>query len=187
MDVGQLLKESWDLFIADIVNLILFCLVGALLCITVIMIPVSIAGMVIGILGYVKDGRKPEFSDLWSHWDKFLPVLLMMIVMGILVMIGFMLLIVPGIFLMTVWMYALFFLVDNNMGFWEAMESSRKAVMEKGFGINFVILLLGTVINSIGSAVGGVGSILTAPFVLVFLACAYMEVAGAGTKMAGVE
>jgi len=82
----------------------------------------------------VRDGRKPEFSDLWTHWDKFIPIVLLMIVMGILVSIGYALLIIPGVYLTVIWSYSLFYLVDQDKGYWEAMRASHEAVTQSGFG-----------------------------------------------------
>lgn len=177
MDIAQLLKESWEKFIAEIVLLILFVLVGGLLCFTIILIPVVMTGMTRAFIGYVRDGRKPEYSDLWSHWDTFIQILLQFIVMGILLSIGFALFIIPGIFLMTIWMYAMFYLVDRNMGFWESMEASRNVVMESGIGMSFVLILIVSLINSVGGLVA-VGVLFTAPFTMVVLALAYIENSG---------
>jgi len=178
MDIEKLLKDSWEKYIPEIVSLILFVFVGSILCITIILIPLVIAGMTEGFLRYAREGRKPELSDLWSRWDKFIAFLLLMIVAGALIMIGFMFLVIPGLLLCTLWMYSAFYIIDRDMGFWEAMETSRKTVMEAGLGENFVIFLIMGVLNSLGSALGGIGAILTAPYGLLLMANAYVSVSG---------
>jgi len=174
MDFEKLLKDSWDKYIPEIVNLILFAFVGMLLCMTVILIPVAMAGMAIGFLGYVRDGRKPEFSELWSHWDKYISVLLLMIIAGFIVAVGYMLFIIPGMLLSTIWLYSLYFVVDKDMGFWGAMKASQDAVKATGLGNNFVVFLLIAGINSLGSAAAGFGAILTFPFTMLLLTNAYL-------------
>jgi uncharacterized membrane protein len=175
MDFEKLLKDSWEKYLPQFVNLILFTFVGTVLCVTVILIPVVMPGMAIGFLGYVRDGRKPEFSDLWTHWDKYIPVLFLMIVAGFLTMIGFMLFIIPGMLLSTIWLYSLYFIVDKDMGFWAAMKASQEAVKATGMGNNFVVFLLIGGINSLGSAAAFFGVVLTLPFTMLILTHAYLE------------
>ncbi len=178
MDIERLLRDSWEKYLKEIIQLVLFTLVGGFLCIFIITIPAVMKGFVVGFLGYVRDGRKPEFSDLWSHWDKFIPIVLLLIVMGILTAIGFALLIVPGVYLTVVWFYALFYLVDKDMGYWKAMGASRDAVMQSGFINHLVIVLIAWVLNALGSAAAGIGALFTAPFALILISHAYIEISG---------
>ena len=66
MDFGGLLKSSWEKFIKEIVTLILFAVVGALLSLTIILIPTVSGGWARGLVGYVRNGKKPELNELWN-------------------------------------------------------------------------------------------------------------------------
>ncbi len=178
MDFGKLLKTCWEPFLKEIVNLILFGLVGMVLCLTIVLIPTVAGGWTRGFLGYVREGKRPDFNLLWN-FDGYLQILLLMIVEGILISLGFMLLVIPGVILSVWWLYALFFLVDRNLGFWEAMSASRDAVSRTGFFNHFVVFLIVCVLNALGSALSGLGTLVTLPFTLVLLSQVYSDVSGA--------
>lgn len=177
MDFGDLLKQSWDLFIKEIVTLVIFTLVGVVLSMTIVLIPTVAAGLVRGYVGYVRDGRVPEYSELWN-FEGYVDVLIWIIVLSVLLSIGYTLLIIPGIILTVWWMYSGYYLVDRNMGFWEAMTASKEAVGQAGFIQHFIVLLIVTVLNSVGSAVAGLGTILTAPFTLLLMTLVYLQISG---------
>ncbi len=173
MDFEKLFKAAWGQFVKGIVRLILFNLVGCLLCLTVILIPTVTSGLIRGMLRYLRDGTEPEFDQLWK-FDGYLQILLLLVVGGIAISIGLVLLIVPGVVLMVWWLYALFFIVDRKMTFSQAMGASKRAVTAGGFGNHFVLLLLMAVLNSLGGGAGGLGTLLTAPFGLLLLTNVYL-------------
>jgi hypothetical protein len=178
MDFGVLLKTTWDRFIGEIVRLVLFTLVGAVLCITIVLIPTVSAGWLRGILGYVREDRIPEFEELWN-FDDYLQTLLLLVVGGVLVSIGYMLLIIPGVILNVWWFYSLFFVVDKQMRFDDAMRASKNAVSGTGFFNHFVVVLIIAVLGTLGGAFSGLGMLLTTPFSLILMTLAYVEIAGA--------
>ena len=114
MDFESLFKTTLSQFVKRIVRLILFTLVGCLLCCTIVLIPTVMGGLTRGTLRYVREGVEPEFAELWS-FDDFLQTLLLMLLGGIAIAVGLLLLIIPGLVLMVWWMYALFFVVDRKM------------------------------------------------------------------------
>jgi hypothetical protein len=73
-------------------------------------------------------------------------------------------------------MYALFFVVDRRMSFWQAMSASKDAVGRTGLFNHFVVLLIAMVLNGLGSVVSGLGTLVTGPFVVIMLALAYLEI-----------
>ena len=179
MDFAALLKESWERFFAEIVQLVVFTLVGVLLCLTIVLIPCVIAGWSRGILDYLRDGAPPAFEELWC-FDDYLQVVLLLVVGGILIAIGYALLIVPGVVLSVWWLYSLFFLVDQRIGFFDALSASKDAVSESGFFEHLVVLLLATVLSGLGTSLSGVGTLFTTPFSILLLALVYLDLPGAG-------
>jgi hypothetical protein len=173
MDFNGLFKATFDKFVKGIVKLILFALVGCLLCFTIVLIPTVARGLTRGMLRYARDGIEPEFDELW-RFDDYLQALLLMVLGGLAVVIGLALLIVPGVVLMVWWMYALFFLVDRQMTFSQAMGASKQLVAKSGFWNHFVVLLVMAVLNSLGSGLAGLGALITAPFGLLLMTNAYL-------------
>lgn len=174
MDFGALLSESWEKFIAEIVQLVLFALVGTLLCFTIILIPTVAGGWFRGILGYVRTGHPPDFEELWN-FDDYIAILILLLLGGIGVTIGYMLLFIPGVILSVLWLYALFFLLDRDLGVVEAFGASKDAVLASGFINHLVVLLIVSVLGALGGSLSGLGTIFTTPFGIVFMALCYEE------------
>jgi len=49
----------------------------------------------------------------------------------------------PGIYLAVAYMMAVALMIDRDMGVWEAMETSRKAITRHWFKVFFLYLFLG--------------------------------------------
>ena len=177
MDFAGLLKEAWDKFVAEIVALVVFTLVGTLLCFTIVLIPTVVGGWVRGILAYVRGGEPPAFEELWSFED-FLPTTLLLVLAGIGITLGYMLLFVPGVILSVWWMYALWFLLDRDLGVIEALGASKNAVGQTGFMNHLVVLLIVSVLGIAGGSLSGLGALVTTPFSLIFLALVYRDLPG---------
>ena len=182
MDFENLFKATFNRFVKGIVRLILFSLVGCLLCLTVVLIPTVMGGLVRGTLRYVREGVEPEFDELWC-FDDYAQILLLIVLGGIAIAIGLMLLIIPGLVLMVWWMYALFFIVDRKLTFSQAMTASKQLVTGSGFWNHFVVLLVMTVLNSLGSGLGGLGTLITVPFGLLLMTNAYLLSTGENTAV----
>ncbi len=173
MDFENLLKTTFNQFVKRIARLILFNLVGCLLCFTIVLIPTVMGGLTRGLLRYVRDSVEPEFDELWK-FDGYLQILLLLVVGGIAISIGLVLLIVPGVVLMVWWMYALFFVVDRKLTFGQAMGASKQLVTDSGFWNHFVVLLIVTVLGSLGGGLAGLGTLIAAPFGLLLVTNAYL-------------
>ena len=101
-------------------------------------------------------GRPPSFNMMFEGFDQFLPALLLVLVSGVLVALGFVALIVPGIILSIMWIFSLPLLAEREMDFWAAMTES--AEITRGyrwelFGLmlaNILILILGLLACCVG-------------------------------------
>ena len=125
------------------------------------------------VVAMIREGKKPALEELWS-FDQYWSVLLFLILGGLLISIGYMLLFIPGVILNVLFMYTVFFIVDQRMGFGQAMTASKDLVLGIGFFQHLVVWLVVSVIHSLGAAVGA-GVLLTMPFTLVFMAVIYLE------------
>ncbi len=182
MDYAGMLKESWEKLLAEMVHLVLFALVGWLLCFTLILIPTVFAGWVRGILAYVREGRPPDFDELWN-FDDYLPTALMILLGGLALLVGYTLFFIPGLILSVWWLYAMYFLLDRDMGVVEAFGASKDLVSSDGFGVHLVVYLVLLLLSALGGALYGIGGFFTTPFGMIFLSLAYLD----GTATGRVE
>jgi hypothetical protein len=101
----------------------------------------------------------------------------LLIIQGLLLALGFMLLIIPGLYLAVSWILAPAFLLDRRMGIWESLEASRKVIGTcwfRTFGLMlvFIPLSLGVVLTL------GIGAIWFAPFASIAVGMLYHRLAG---------
>ncbi len=73
-------------------------------------------------------GLPTEVGELFQHYGKTITLFLTVLLMYLLAAIGFMLLILPGIYLLVAYAFANDLVIEKNLGPWEALEASRKAV-----------------------------------------------------------
>ena len=91
------------------------------------------------VLGTI-DGRKPDVGMMFQGFDRFGDAFLANLVSTILIVLGFICLIVPGIILAIMWIFAFPVLGETPLGFWEAMRESSR--LTEGYRWRLFLLLL---------------------------------------------
>lgn len=125
----------------------------------------------------IVDGKKPDFKDFYSHYPLFLPFFLTSLIFGILVIVGFILLIVPGIYLAVKYQFVSFVVVDKKLSYWTAIKKAGELTEGKWMQIFlFDLALVG--LNLLGLLALGVGLILTIPTSFFAAAYLYRHLAG---------
>ncbi|UCD66698.1 MAG: hypothetical protein JSW69_03495 [Deltaproteobacteria bacterium] len=104
-----------------------------------------LGGYFLLIIYFLRDNKKPSFNDIFSGLQQFRNLFPFFLVL-LLIFIGFMFLILPGLLFATWWLYVLPLMVDRKISFSEAMRLSMNKVNETGFLMHFVFLLLISVI-----------------------------------------
>ena len=121
--------------------------------------------------------RPKNFSDFFNGFKKFLPIFLTSLVSTILIALGFIALIIPGIYLAVSYMFAQLFVIDKNMNFWSAMETSRKLITKRWFSFLGLGILMTLLVLS-GFLLLGIGALVTIPLSTCVLAAAYEDIVG---------
>ena len=104
-----------------------------------------LGGYFLLIIYFLRDNKKPSFNDIFSGLQQFGNLFPFVLVI-LLIFIGFMLLVLPGLLFATWWLYVLPLMVDRKISFSEAMRLSMNKVNETGFLMHFVFMLLISVI-----------------------------------------
>jgi uncharacterized membrane protein len=122
--------------------------------VTLILFPLSVG---LGLLGIRRAaGKETPVSTLWEPYRQAIPLIVMFLLMAVLVVAGFFLLVLPGIYLSIAYSFAPYLITEKNMGVWEAMETSRKAITQywwRYFGLMLIAALL-IIVGSIPLLVG---------------------------------
>jgi len=152
--IAPLLSRTWELFKADFLKylgvsllIIIPSLIGALQPfweLFLVFVPLP-EGLMITFALQRARGIEPRFDDV----DRVVSVLGSLVlanVVGILLTaIGFVLLIVPGIYLGTAFILAAPLVLDRGLRFSEALATSRKVVTERWFVVFVVLVVVGVV------------------------------------------
>ena len=140
-------------------------------------------GIGLGLLGIRRAaGKDTPLSTLWEPYSQFIPLIVMLVLMGLLIVGGFFLLVLPGIYLAVAYSFAPYLIVEKNMGVWEALETSRKAITTfwwRYFGLLVIVALL--------FIVGAIPLLIGLIWVLPIIAIAIGEVFVATFETASAE
>lgn len=121
--------------------------------------------------------RPTTFSDFFGGFSRAMPILLLYFVSSIFIVLGFILLIIPGIYLAVSYILSIPLLLDKSVDFWSAMENSRKLVGKRWFAFFGFLLLLG-LLNIVGAVPLGLGLLVTIPFSICSIVAAYEDIVG---------
>lgn len=165
MDIEVLLKDSWDIFKNNIVAYIIGTLVAILGSFFIVTIAPLFYGLAYMAMRGVK-GEKVEINDVFEGFNHFVQSWIFMIVSVVLIFIGVMLLVVPGIILLILLIYALPLLVIRDYGAIDAIKESIN-IAKANFTETIFIFLVAMVISLIGGSIR-IGAILTTPFIMIF-------------------
>jgi uncharacterized membrane protein len=164
---GVLLGVAVILFAVQfLVNLALSAAAGILIALLFWVLSTLYQGMVVELVQDLQDGKRDHsVGDLLQSVG---PVLLPLLAVGVLfaigVGIGFILLIVPGLYLMTIWCVVAPVTVLEHPGVFAAFGRSRELVRGYGWavfgvilGIFFAVVLVSIIASLVASGLGSVG------------------------------
>ena len=184
--IGKYVKEAWEIFmkapevfvVSSLVYFVLaiafgrFPIIGNLL--NILLSAFYIPAMYLAA-DYTRREGKGSF-DMMKNALNFAPqAVVESIVSTIFISIGFLLLILPGIYLAVVYIFSKQFIVFKGKNFWEAMEASRKLVNKNWFGV-FGLIIVAAIIGFFGFILLGIGILITLPFAILILFCAFADI-----------
>ncbi|MBD1910102.1 MULTISPECIES: hypothetical protein [unclassified Leptolyngbya] len=138
--------------------------------------PILLAGYLIVAFKILKR-QSTTFNDFFQGFSNFLPIFLTSLLVSIFTFLGFLVLILPGVFLAVAYAFSIPFVVGRKFDFWEAMEASRKVVTKNWFPM-FLFLLAIVVLNVVGALLLGVGLLFTIPLSYCAIAVAFEDIVG---------
>ena len=126
-------------------------------------------------------GEDARLGDAFSGFSTVPGQLILVgLVTGLLSWAGYILCLLPGIYLNVAWIFSVPLVIDREMGFWEAMELSRKMVSKHWF-IVFAVMLVAGLVACCGLIACCVGIFVTAPMASVAMMYAYEDIFGRQT------
>lgn len=188
LPLGNYIKIGWDLFKQYPGGFIGFALINGVIHLALHPLPrlnwlVSAAitsPLLMGnfiVSAKLLQRQTPAFRDFFAGFNFFWQLFLLSLMVSVMIGIGMVLLIIPGVYLMVGYFFASPLVVDRRLDFWPAMELSRLTVNPLWFSL-FAFVLLLTVINLAGLALFGLGLLVTIPVTIGALTAAYADLFG---------
>jgi len=115
------------------------------------------------------------YGDFLNGFQYYIPVMMVWVVGQILVAFGLVFLVIPGIYLMVGYLFALLMAIFGGVDFWNALEYSRKLIHARWWKFLLLVLSL-IVLNIIGILLFGVGLIVTMPLTYYIIYCLFEEI-----------
>src|SRR5690606_28284349 len=104
-----------------------------------------------------------------------MPVVSVWLIGQILAGFGILFLVLPGVYLMVSYMFAVLMTLFGGFDFWNALEYSRKVIHIRWWRFFYLMLLL-LVLNIIGALFLMVGLLVTLPLTFYVIYCAFEDI-----------
>jgi hypothetical protein len=192
MDFKIHLEKAWHLTLKYIAPLIIMTLVmiAASLFTLGILGPVTMAGYMQSVLLMIRDGREPKVQDVFSHMRLFFPLVLFGVMVFLAALIGFALLVLPGIAVVLAVAYCCLYILplmtDKGLGLFDAVKESYSMTTKGSWVDNLTVFIIFIGVIALGSAVF-IGALITQPFATIFLMSVYEEKKGKGEEVVESE
>jgi uncharacterized membrane protein len=136
------------------------------------------AGMFLYVIKRAAADPSASFGDLFGSFGRFLPILGLMLLEFVLIVVGLLLFVLPGIYLAVAYSFALPLLVEKRMGIWQAMEASRKALGHCWFRFVGLMVVCSLLLGIGGFFTLGVGFIWFIPLTVLSFGVLYRNIFG---------
>lgn len=181
LDINKCFTDALEVYKVNILMLLLSVLLFQVISLFTLLI---LAGPLFG--GYClmtmnamrREDKKIELNDMFKMFTKFGPLLGLFFLQGLAVFTGLILLIIPGIILMTMWLYTYFIMVDQDKGVIDSLKASWKLVTDRGFWINLALAVIYILLSGLSGqipVIGWVVSLFVVPFAILLITSAYLQ------------
>lgn len=134
------------------------------------------SGLTIFLLRLVR-GERPDISEIFRGARFLWRGLGANLLYGLMVLVGFVLLIVPGIIVALMFSPFLYYLVDQNCGAIDSLKGAARITKGNLLAL-FVLGLVGAGLGLLGMLACGIGVIFTVPLVMVIQTFGYLGMVG---------
>jgi len=178
MDIKYHIETAWKHCIENVVPLIILTLVLAAVSIFSLGIfaPVAFAGYTHSLFQLLKHNREPKAQDIFSQLRLFLPLFLFTLAVFVIAVIGYALLILPGIIFTIIigytCLYMIPIMVDKKSGLIDAIKESIAMVTRPPVTDHIIVFIIFAVLTTVGGS-SFIGFLFLQPFATLFLLSVY--------------
>lgn len=122
----------------------------------------------------LKSGEEIIYPDFFKGFQYYIPIILIWLIGQVLVSVGLILFVLPGVYLLVAYSFAILLNIFAGLSFWDSLEFSRRLITVKWW--KFFVLLLFLVLLNVLGALFFVGILITIPLSFYVSYCVFEEV-----------
>lgn len=123
----------------------------------------------------ISRGEEVIYPDFFGGFRFWIPTAVISLLTQVLIAIGLIALIIPGIYLAVGYLFAIQMGIFGGLDPWSAMEWSRKLITRNWWRF-FGLLLVLVVLNALGLLLAGIGLLFTLPLTFLVLYVVFEEI-----------
>jgi hypothetical protein len=180
MNLGKPFVDAWNIFVKHLGTILIGFIIVIIL--SVITLGLLLIPLLVGLqMLFVKAKRGEQISanDVLAPIGRYFSLVFGRFGIGLLVIFGLCLLIVPGLAWYSWWMYAALYIYDRHMHIEDAMKSSKDVVRKGGTWWHLLFLTIVVFIDNILPLLFGplflLAKFITTPVTMGAIACAYAD------------
>lgn len=196
MDIGLAFVDTWNIYRKNFIVIILAELVFFIM--SVVTLGILSYPMMVGfqtLFVKAKRGENIKLTDIFIPvrqsffrligliiWISIIMLLLLLpaiisfiLGLGIIGAVLLLIAVLVNIHLVICWMFSYLLVSDKGLGINEALKASREMVRKNNFWLHLLLLILGGIVANLGCVLWGIGFLLTMPFGVGSVACAYVQ------------
>jgi len=181
VDIGRCFNEAMEVYKKNLAQLVvgafLFELLS-LLSLTILIGPLAGGWALMTINALRRPDKQVDLADMFRAFNRFGSLLCLFYLTIVPILIGSLLCLVPGIYLMTIWVFCFFLIVDREEGVFSSLSTSHEIVNRSGLGNYLLLIVISLGISIAPSAIPYVGFILgwfLAPIAWLIQTSAYLQ------------
>ena len=168
-------RNYWTIFFNFLIFIVV-CFCAAITVVGILILPAIVVGFIKFLLKAAR-GEEVDVGDSLSAGFKngmWWKALLFSIIYIVGIALGLMLLIAPGLYLITAWALGIYLLADKEMLPTEALGKSRELVHQLGFWKIFVVVIVLTITTELTSIFPTLGLFII--FLMPFIMMTYVAI-----------
>ncbi len=181
MDIGRCFNEALEVYKRNLAQLVVAAFVFdflSLVSLTILMGPLMGGWCLMTVNAIRRKDKFVDLGDLFRGFGKFFSLFGLLYVGAIPILVGLVLGIVPGVLLMTIWIFCFFLVVDRDEGIFSSLGLSKRIVTASGLGNYLLLVIIVTAISIAPCAIPYVGFIIgwfLMPIAMLVEAAAYVQ------------
>jgi hypothetical protein len=187
VDIKASFARAWELYkahpfffslfmllIVSIQGMVVIYVQAYMIVYSTLLAPPLYAGFYL-VANKISRGEEVIYPDFFGGFRFWIPTAVISLLTQVLIAIGLIALIIPGIYLAVGYLFAIQMGIFGGLDPWSAMEWSRKLITRNWWRFLGLLLVL-VVLNALGLLLAGIGLLFTVPLTFLVLYVVFEEI-----------